>query len=538
MAFSDQVSRLSEQVDRYSRQLAEECTQRQFDIADVRRRLASLESRDEGNMMQVARREVEDLLQEARAQLKHKSEESSQGNIVSIAVSEALAAMRGESDWWHKEIIRLDGQAICTAKRIDSLEGQLERDLNHMYHDYRRNGIDRGAVENGHDAYTMQRLAEQLSALDSNFNSLRASIAEARSVADSAHSAVDKVTLRNDDWMRRSEDRHGELSRELAMERRERADRHEALANKMEVGLQALIQKLDTSYLKDDEDDMQSLASHPVRSTDATSAGVSQSRLSNGVSSAASDETSNFISGRRGHNTSAAAAVAAAAGAMPQSSIAGKLQNTAPPQAVGMGIRQPDVVHVPQRGSSPCRAVACASPPPASRGAGSPVPSSRATLGTLSPTMVQRHVAVAPLHASSSPAPPAAMAVATPMRSLSPVPRTRGSSPVGTSRPVRCASMTKPPVSPEERAVFMSEIRKLKEMNASLHDEIGARDAVLHHQHMSHSQLPQQQQQGRPYPCSPQQPPPVTPKVGHFAQPPMVIPMNPGAGSMLAPRPC
>eukprot|EP00404_Azadinium_spinosum_P059389 CAMPEP_0180714644 /NCGR_PEP_ID=MMETSP1038_2-20121128/12530_1 /TAXON_ID=632150 /ORGANISM="Azadinium spinosum, Strain 3D9" /LENGTH=441 /DNA_ID=CAMNT_0022747019 /DNA_START=18 /DNA_END=1339 /DNA_ORIENTATION=+ len=52
--------------------------------------------------------------------------EISERRLVSMAVTEACAALKGESQWWHREVVRLDSEVSKISGRIDVLEGHWE----------------------------------------------------------------------------------------------------------------------------------------------------------------------------------------------------------------------------------------------------------------------------------------------------------------------------------------------------------------------------------------------------------------------------
>jgi len=305
---------VQEHLDKVWAQLTEERAQRQLDLADVRMRVSTLEARGEFDANSMARDfeaqvqriaaatcrnpafelAVAQEVERATAGLRERisalaaagkndpnMENDSNGKsferrVVANAVVEVCDAMKGESEWWHTEVIRLDAEMAKAGSRLDAVE-----EASH------RKPKTSGGSE-GSDTKTVAWLSEWAARLDGEFDSFRrnmdAALGSERTSADKcreehakghaalerqikvlqaqfdadclkkvAHSSSkDAGNKISDEDVRRLHDQYAALQRNidevwhgLDMERQERQEKCQALTTSMESGISRLIKKLD-----------------------------------------------------------------------------------------------------------------------------------------------------------------------------------------------------------------------------------------------------------------------------------------------------
>lgn len=294
---NDRVDRIAERLDTLMLQLTEERAQRQQDHAETHKRILHGETlHKEGGdafsfvaqqLPSMVRQEVEraaTILQQAvlsNPGALPRNEESEQ-RIVSLAVSEACRSLHGETDFWRREVMRLDAEVVQARGRTDVLESNFEE----LAKNYVTRSVPGSTVTTIGDSGEQARYR----LLDSTVINLKATVddvkASSRRMADELHRKIDEVReglraelqgrLRNVGLAtattsqvmtlsercataeaERAEFRQhlDDLWARLAAERMERQERHNALTCKMENGLQRLIQKLDRSQTERDGHD-------------------------------------------------------------------------------------------------------------------------------------------------------------------------------------------------------------------------------------------------------------------------------------------
>lgn len=281
---ADRVDRISGRLDTLMLQVTEERALRQQDLVDTNTRFLAIESRRDGEastaqVSLLVRREVEHAvaqLQRSSLQPHHRNDDLEQ-RIISLAVAEACKSLHGESDFWRREVMRLDAEVVQGRGRIESVEATVEEFVKAASSGRSLPGTTATLAPGGLDT---DRAPIRL--LDGAVSTLKASVEEIkasnRRTADELGRRIDDVQsglrselrsgLRDAEFsgdnnsellalsesMRRQETQHAEFRQHLddiwariASERMERHERHNALTCKMENGLQRLIQKLDKS---------------------------------------------------------------------------------------------------------------------------------------------------------------------------------------------------------------------------------------------------------------------------------------------------
>lgn len=359
--------------------------------------------------------------------------------------------------------------------------------------------------------------------------------AGAAAAAEAARQAAAAVAAESVEAARLGEVARAELRRNveelwqaLTTVRQETQERHQVLTNKMEIGLQRLIHKLDER------------APAGPTLTAPTSSGSTAMPATSASSGPTSTAPTLCFAGSRSHEEEAAVTppqfpptpTTAARSTMPLQAL--MAQRVSPPKAVPpspmeqrrhsmqppststptvpartLGSTTPPAFHM----ESPKMVPRGSSPGPQRRGAASPVLFSRAVPGNGSPS------GTAPFPRPQSPGPPEGRllhqqpqqqpqqqqpqcqlhAGRTSQRSLSPVGRREVVSDTfdGTfahAAHAAPAALTKQDPLINERDQFISEIRKFQEMNDTLREEIAKRDHVLHHHVVLQHQVAQHPQ--------------------------------------------
>lgn len=279
--FADRVDRISERLDTLMLQVTEERALRHQDLVDSNARFLALEARREGEAMSaqvcsLVRQEVDCAVaqfQRSHPQPHHRNDELEQ-RIISLAVTEACKSLHGESDFWRREVMRLDTDVVQGRGRLDAIEATLEDMVKSVSSQRPVHGTWTHLSTDG-----LEIDGAPLRLLDRSVSALKASLEEIKScnrrTADELGRRIDDVQvefcnkLRSVELLqetsaevlslaenfRRSESQHTEIKQHLdeiwariASERMERHERHNALTCKMEQGLQRLIQKLDKKH--------------------------------------------------------------------------------------------------------------------------------------------------------------------------------------------------------------------------------------------------------------------------------------------------
>lgn len=278
----DRVDRISERLDALMLQMTEERALRQQDLVDTNTRLLAVEARRDGEsppaqMCSMVRQEVDCAVAQLKRSLvqpQHRNDDLEQ-RIISLAVTEACKSLHGESDFWRREVMRLDAAVVQGRGRIDAVESAMEEIVKTF-----GSGKSLPDTSTTLSAGVLDTDRASFMLLDGAVSTLKASVEEIkagnRRSADELGRRIDQVEagLRNEfrsvvrntevsidtnsevlplaDKIRRCEVQHAEFRQHLddiwariASERMERHERHNALTCKMEHGLQRLIQKLD-----------------------------------------------------------------------------------------------------------------------------------------------------------------------------------------------------------------------------------------------------------------------------------------------------
>lgn len=106
--------------------------------------------------------------------------------IVSRAVAEANAALRVESEWWAKELVRAVTESAKCSARAEKLEVRLDsltKDMEKMSSSGAHAGAGVSKASSTEVAHMMKGLAESVLALEGSVNSLRETVRETREMA-------------------------------------------------------------------------------------------------------------------------------------------------------------------------------------------------------------------------------------------------------------------------------------------------------------------------------------------------------------------